>query len=75
MIDKTFLLNYLFNNETMPIFNNKILLLENSLILRKIYNFPLNIITIILIIYLFLTLIAVVKITNIFAGPLRIKNN
>ena len=39
--------------------------------LIKLYNFPTNIITIILALYLFLTLIVVVKITNIFEGPLR----
>nr|YP_009250295.1 NADH dehydrogenase subunit 6 [Gromphadorhina portentosa]AMW91050.1 NADH dehydrogenase subunit 6 [Gromphadorhina portentosa] len=49
----------------------------NSLInlpLIKLYNLPTNIITIILASYLFLTLIAVVKITNIFIGPLRQMN-
>nr|AVN67432.1 NADH dehydrogenase subunit 6 [Gromphadorhina oblongonota] len=49
----------------------------NSLInlpLIKLYNLPTNIITIILASYLFLTLIAVVKITNIFVGPLRQMN-
>lgn len=48
---------------------------ENSLSLRKLYNFPVNFISVILIIYLFLTLVAVVKITNIFEGPLRPKTN
>ena len=48
---------------------------ENLLTINKLYNFPINLITIILIIYLFLTLIAVVKITNIFEGPLRPKTN
>nr|YP_009693807.1 NADH dehydrogenase subunit 6 [Panorpa debilis]QEI03730.1 NADH dehydrogenase subunit 6 [Panorpa debilis] len=47
---------------------------ENSLNLTKLYNFPTSIITIMLINYLFLTLIAIVKITNIFYGPLRQKN-
>nr|AVN68163.1 NADH dehydrogenase subunit 6 [Ectoneura hanitschi] len=40
-------------------------------LLIKLYNKPTNIITIMLALYLFLTLIAVVKITNIFKGPLR----
>lgn len=52
----------------------KNLFLENNLTLNKLYNFPINIITILLINYLFLTLIATVKITNIFEGPLRPKN-
>nr|YP_010946866.1 NADH dehydrogenase subunit 6 [Rhabdoblatta similsinuata]WGO57623.1 NADH dehydrogenase subunit 6 [Rhabdoblatta similsinuata] len=42
-----------------------------TLPLIKLYNNPTSIITIILATYLFLTLIAVVKITNIFVGPLR----
>nr|AVN67272.1 NADH dehydrogenase subunit 6 [Aeluropoda insignis] len=49
----------------------------NSLVnlpLIKLYNLPTNIITIILASYLFLTLIAVVKITNIYVGPLRQMN-
>nr|YP_010866004.1 NADH dehydrogenase subunit 6 [Panorpa curva]WGT92288.1 NADH dehydrogenase subunit 6 [Panorpa curva] len=47
---------------------------ENSLNLTKLYNFPTSFMTIVLINYLFLTLIVVVKITNIFYGPLRQKN-
>nr|YP_010865978.1 NADH dehydrogenase subunit 6 [Cerapanorpa dubia]WGT92263.1 NADH dehydrogenase subunit 6 [Cerapanorpa dubia] len=47
---------------------------ENSLNLTKLYNFPTSFITIMLINYLFLTLIVIVKITNIFYGPLRQKN-
>nr|UPX88574.1 NADH dehydrogenase subunit 6 [Panorpa communis] len=47
---------------------------ENSLNLTKLYNMPTSLITIMLINYLFLTLIVVVKITNIFYGPLRQKN-
>lgn len=70
-LDKNFLINYLINHETETLLCIKTILLENSLTLNKLYNFPINLITIILIIYLFLTLIAVVKITNIFEGPLR----
>jgi NADH-ubiquinone oxidoreductase chain 6 len=51
----------------------KLLIEKNKIILNKIYNFPINIITIILVFYLFLTLITSVKITNIFKGPLRTK--
>nr|QOV03332.1 NADH dehydrogenase subunit 6 [Simulium equinum] len=47
---------------------------ENSINLNKLYNYPTNFLTIILINYLFLTLIAVVKVTNIFYGPLRPRN-
>lgn len=70
-IDKNLIINYLINYENESILSIKTLLLENSLILNKLYNFPINLITILLIIYLFLTLIAVVKITNVFEGPLR----
>nr|UFZ13109.1 NADH dehydrogenase subunit 6 [Protohermes spectabilis] len=44
---------------------------ENSSELIKLYNFPTMNLTLLLINYLFLTLIIVVKITNIFFGPLR----
>nr|UFZ12979.1 NADH dehydrogenase subunit 6 [Protohermes dichrous] len=44
---------------------------ENSSELIKLYNFPTMNLTILLINYLFLTLIIIVKITNIFFGPLR----
>nr|ATN40460.1 NADH dehydrogenase subunit 6 [Phaneroptera falcata] len=46
---------------------------EPIYLLTKLYNTPTKIMTILLVIYLFLTLIAVVKITNIFLGPLRQK--
>jgi NADH-ubiquinone oxidoreductase chain 6 len=74
-IDKNLIINYLINYEREHLTNIKRFLIENSLILNKLYNFPINLITIILIVYLFLTLIAVVKITNIFEGPLRPKFN
>nr|QBR55117.1 NADH dehydrogenase subunit 6 [Diamphipnopsis sp. SD-2019] len=47
---------------------------EASSSLMKLYNTNTSIITLMLVIYLFLTLIAVVTITNIFKGPLREKN-
>nr|QXG82955.1 NADH dehydrogenase subunit 6 [Tabanus haysi] len=70
-IDKTSLTSFFINNEMTPISQMNSYILENSLSLNKLYNFPTNIITLILINYLLLTLIAVVKITNIFYGPLR----
>nr|YP_010946788.1 NADH dehydrogenase subunit 6 [Pseudoglomeris planiuscula]WGO57545.1 NADH dehydrogenase subunit 6 [Pseudoglomeris planiuscula] len=51
-------------------FNNQL-----SMFLIKIYNQPSGIITIMMAIYLFITLIAVVKITSISKGPLRQLNN
>nr|YP_010947381.1 NADH dehydrogenase subunit 6 [Prismosticta microprisma]WGO62403.1 NADH dehydrogenase subunit 6 [Prismosticta microprisma] len=47
-------------------FNN-----ENKIDLNKLYNNQMSMLMMMLIIYLFITLIAVVKITNIFYGPLR----
>nr|YP_010118687.1 NADH dehydrogenase subunit 6 [Pelopidas mathias]QQY86878.1 NADH dehydrogenase subunit 6 [Pelopidas mathias] len=47
-------------------FNN-----ENNINLSKLYNNHNYFLMLMLIIYLFITLIAVVKITNIFYGPLR----
>nr|YP_010946450.1 NADH dehydrogenase subunit 6 [Calolamprodes beybienkoi]WGO57168.1 NADH dehydrogenase subunit 6 [Calolamprodes beybienkoi] len=59
------------NQETINFFllNN-----QTTVPLIKLYNQPTNIITILLTTYLLLTLIAVVKITNIFLGPLRQMN-
>nr|ALO70649.1 NADH deshydrogenase subunit 6 [Lathrobium brunnipes] len=65
-IDK-FLMNY-FN------FNQDIMLNYNfNLSLNKFINYPSNLVLFTIIIYLFITLIAVVKITSIKSGPLRQK--
>nr|ATN41174.1 NADH dehydrogenase subunit 6 [Diptera sp. 69 LC-2017] len=47
------------------------LLKENYLIIKKLYSFPTNLITIFSINFLFLTLIVSVKVTNFFYGPIR----
>nr|YP_010526996.1 NADH dehydrogenase subunit 6 [Marumba sperchius]UXR12333.1 NADH dehydrogenase subunit 6 [Marumba sperchius] len=44
---------------------------ENNINLNKLYNSYSSKLMLLLIIYLFITLIAIVKITNIFYGPLR----
>nr|YP_010227875.1 NADH dehydrogenase subunit 6 [Propsilocerus taihuensis]UDE16201.1 NADH dehydrogenase subunit 6 [Propsilocerus taihuensis] len=74
--DKLILLNNIFNFE-IDSFNHftKNLIKENSLILSKLFNYPTNLITILVINYLFLTLIVSVKITKTFKGPLRPKIN
>lgn len=72
--DKTILTHFIPNNEMDIISNNEIFIIENSLNLNKLYNYPTNLITILLINYLLITLIAVVKITKIFFGPLRTIN-
>lgn len=74
-LDISLFINYLINYETQIIELIRLLTPENSFILNKLYNYPINIITIILIVYLFLTLIAAVKITTIFEGPLRPKTS
>lgn len=62
-----------FNNLEIKNYIQFIINNDNSINLNKLYNMPSNFITILLINYLFLTLIAVVKITNFFYGPLRQK--
>lgn len=63
-----------FNREINSLTNFLILIKENFLSVSKIYDSPNNIIIIFLINYLLLNLIIIVKITNIFYGPLRPKN-
>nr|YP_009536828.1 NADH dehydrogenase subunit 6 [Dendrolimus houi]AQM57861.1 NADH dehydrogenase subunit 6 [Dendrolimus houi]AQM57874.1 NADH dehydrogenase subunit 6 [Dendrolimus houi]UIX22017.1 NADH dehydrogenase subunit 6 [Dendrolimus houi]UKB89064.1 NADH dehydrogenase subunit 6 [Dendrolimus houi] len=55
------------NMKEMSLFLNN----ENKFNLNKLYNQQTYLMTMLMIIYLFITLIAVVKITNIFFGPLR----
>nr|YP_010022244.1 NADH dehydrogenase subunit 6 [Neurigona zhejiangensis]QOL12434.1 NADH dehydrogenase subunit 6 [Neurigona zhejiangensis] len=62
------------NNEMMEMNLLKSTLKENTLTLNKIYNFPTNMLTLIMINYLLITLVAIVKITNVFYGPLRSMN-
>nr|UOU85263.1 NADH dehydrogenase subunit 6 [Hydrotaea ignava] len=69
-IDKNLLLQY-SNYEMNSIINMNSYLMENSLMLNKLYNYPTNLLTILLMNYLLITLIAVVKITKLHKGPLR----
>lgn len=71
ILDKTLFISFINNNEITSLNEIISLIKENSISLNKLYNFPTNLITILLIIYLFITLVAIVKITNIFYGPLR----
>nr|ULR86958.1 NADH dehydrogenase subunit 6 [Macquartia sp. 4 HNL-2022a] len=70
MIDKTLFMKY-NNIETQLINLLNSYIKENSLSLNKLYNFPNNLLTIMLMNYLLITMIAVVKITKLFKGPLR----
>nr|QGU84917.1 NADH dehydrogenase subunit 6 [Gibbovalva kobusi] len=64
--------NFINNEEMINYFNNFIFFNnENKINLSKLYNNQNYLLTMILIIYLFITLLAIVKITNIFYGPLR----
>nr|UFZ12992.1 NADH dehydrogenase subunit 6 [Protohermes flavinervus] len=58
-------------NLDMMMMKNSLTSTENSSELLKLYNFPTMNLTLLLINYLFLTLIIIVKMTNIFFGPLR----
>nr|YP_009378995.1 NADH dehydrogenase subunit 6 [Cestrotus liui]ARI44196.1 NADH dehydrogenase subunit 6 [Cestrotus liui] len=74
LFDKISLSSFIQNNEMYTISNLNSYILENSLNLNKLYNYPTNLVTILLMNYLLVTLIAVVKITKLFFGPLRIMN-
>nr|YP_009988383.1 NADH dehydrogenase subunit 6 [Sinopodisma rostellocerca]QNM39682.1 NADH dehydrogenase subunit 6 [Sinopodisma rostellocerca] len=68
--DKMMFMDFFKNTETMNI-NNLINYQEMTFSLEKLYNNPTFIITMMMMIYLFLALLAVVKITNINQGPIR----
>nr|YP_010996554.1 NADH dehydrogenase subunit 6 [Myrmeleotettix palpalis]QOL01021.1 NADH dehydrogenase subunit 6 [Myrmeleotettix sp. YH-2020]UXR11477.1 NADH dehydrogenase subunit 6 [Arcyptera meridionalis]WPE03590.1 NADH dehydrogenase subunit 6 [Myrmeleotettix palpalis] len=68
--DKMMFLDVIKNTETMNI-NNSINFQEMTMSLEKLYNKPTFVITMMMMIYLFLALVAVVKITNINQGPIR----
>nr|YP_010312439.1 NADH dehydrogenase subunit 6 [Pieris napi napi]ULF46720.1 NADH dehydrogenase subunit 6 [Pieris napi napi] len=67
-------LNFMDNfiNDEMNSMNNYFMFFnENKIKLSKLYNSQTFLMIMMIIIYLFITLIAVIKITNIFFGPLR----
>nr|WAU48207.1 NADH dehydrogenase subunit 6 [Agriades orbitulus] len=65
-------MNMMINEEMMNLFNSIYFLNEfNNINLSKLYNKQTYLMMMMMIIYLFITLITVVKITNIFFGPLR----
>nr|YP_010022495.1 NADH dehydrogenase subunit 6 [Fer nigripennis]QON98905.1 NADH dehydrogenase subunit 6 [Fer nigripennis] len=70
LIDKMMFLDLFKNLETMNM-NKMIDFQEMNFSLLKLYNNPTFIITMMMMNYLFLALIAVVKITNINQGPIR----
>nr|QNJ60041.1 NADH dehydrogenase subunit 6 [Schistocerca americana] len=70
ILDMTMFMDFFKNTETMNI-DNSINYQEMTMSLEKLYNSPTFIITMMMMIYLFLALLAVVKITNINQGPIR----
>nr|YP_010046696.1 NADH dehydrogenase subunit 6 [Culex annulirostris]QPJ78627.1 NADH dehydrogenase subunit 6 [Culex annulirostris] len=72
--DNSLMENFIKNNDSIQLFNKNNLFYENFLSLNKMYNFPTNLITLLLINYLFLTLLVTVKITKKNYGPLRPMN-
>nr|YP_009992942.1 NADH dehydrogenase subunit 6 [Felderimyia fuscipennis]QNO34152.1 NADH dehydrogenase subunit 6 [Felderimyia fuscipennis] len=73
-MDKTQFSVFIPNSEMDFTYAPNSLFKENMLSLDKLYNYPTNILTILLMNYLLITLIAVVKITKLFYGPLRLMN-
>nr|WIW75308.1 NADH dehydrogenase subunit 6 [Mecostethus sp.] len=70
MLDKMMFMDMMKNTETMNL-KYSINYQEMTMSLMKLYNNPTIIITMMMMIYLFITLLAVVKITNINQGPIR----
>nr|YP_007474957.1 NADH dehydrogenase subunit 6 [Asiotmethis zacharjini]YP_009111459.1 NADH dehydrogenase subunit 6 [Asiotmethis jubatus]AFR34268.1 NADH dehydrogenase subunit 6 [Asiotmethis zacharjini]AHA42380.1 NADH dehydrogenase subunit 6 [Asiotmethis jubatus] len=73
LLDKSLYIDLTKNSDT-SITNNIINYQEMTMSLSKIYNNPTFMITMMMMIYLFLALLAVVKITNINQGPIRKMN-
>nr|YP_010446982.1 NADH dehydrogenase subunit 6 [Loxocera lunata]UTM10347.1 NADH dehydrogenase subunit 6 [Loxocera lunata] len=73
IINKFYMIN-MMNIEMEPINLINSYIKENSLSLYKMYNYPNNLMTILLMNYLLITLVTVVKITNLFYGPIRMMN-
>nr|YP_009434590.1 NADH dehydrogenase subunit 6 [Traulia minuta]ATE90483.1 NADH dehydrogenase subunit 6 [Traulia minuta] len=69
-MNKMMFIDLIKSTETMNI-NNSINYQEMTMSLEKLYNKPTFIITMMMMIYLFLALLAVVKITNINQGSIR----
>nr|QOL00748.1 NADH dehydrogenase subunit 6 [Sinotmethis amicus] len=70
LLDKSLYIDLSKNSDT-SLTNNIMNFQEMTMSLNKIYNNPTFMITMMMMIYLFLALLAVVKITNINQGPIR----
>nr|ASM82615.1 NADH dehydrogenase subunit 6 [Amphinemura sp. FS-2017] len=69
--DSSLLVTSTSNFESLSFMSTALYQEEATNSLTKLYNTPTSLITLTLVMYLFLTLIAVVKITKITQGPLR----
>nr|YP_010274901.1 NADH dehydrogenase subunit 6 [Tagiades menaka]UJV31591.1 NADH dehydrogenase subunit 6 [Tagiades menaka] len=73
MFSDLYFLNLIYDSFEMNNLNNYFIFINNNnnINLTKLYNEQTYFLMILMVTYLFITLIAVVKITNIFYGPLR----
>nr|YP_009694124.1 NADH dehydrogenase subunit 6 [Sphaeronemoura acutispina]QEI04392.1 NADH dehydrogenase subunit 6 [Sphaeronemoura acutispina] len=74
ILDSSITATSIKNSENLNILNISTYQEESMTSLIKLYNGPTSLITLTLVLYLFLALIAVVKITKINQGPLRQSN-
>nr|QHD47992.1 NADH dehydrogenase subunit 6 [Indonemoura auriformis] len=74
IMDSSLTVTSTLNFEALNFMNTSLYQEEATNSLSKLYNGPTSLITLTLVLYLFLTLIAVVKITKIEQGPLRQSN-
>nr|WKU84187.1 NADH dehydrogenase subunit 6 [Stipomorpha sp.] len=71
MLMNKMMMFYMNNNEINSLINLNSYMKENNLNLMKLYNYPINMLTILMINYLLITMIISVKITKLFYGPIR----
>nr|WPS93609.1 NADH dehydrogenase subunit 6 [Aviostivalius klossi bispiniformis] len=64
-------MNYPLLNLNLDSYKNDMIQFNNLNILNKLYSFPNNLITLMMIIYLLISMIVVIKISNKFMGPMR----
>nr|WGH58939.1 NADH dehydrogenase subunit 6 [Chelurotropella siamensis] len=69
----TFILLLYFNKEKTENTVSNMMNSKESLTMIKIFNYPMSILTLFTVMYLFLTMITISNIVNMFKGPLRMK--
>nr|YP_009694059.1 NADH dehydrogenase subunit 6 [Indonemoura jacobsoni]QEI04327.1 NADH dehydrogenase subunit 6 [Indonemoura jacobsoni] len=73
-VDSSWMAESILNSDSTSVFSTANHQEESMNSLTKLYNTPTSLITLTLVLYLFLALIAIVKITKINQGPLRLSN-